>query len=89
MKKNNNKIVFTGGHAGTTALSLAEEIKKQKIDWEIHWIGPQKPTEGKSFLSLEFKYLNKYKVIFHPIVAGRIQRKFSFWTRVYEIKNWE
>jgi len=80
MKKDSKKIVLTGGHAGTTGLSVAQEIRKQGLNWNIHWIGSTKSIEGKSIQSLESKYFKKYGVFFHPIVAGRIQRKFTFWT---------
>ena len=78
--KKNNKIILTGGHAGTTALSVVEEINKLKLDWEIHWIGSKKSIEGKKALSLEFNYLKKFNVKFHPIIFGKLQRKFSIWT---------
>ena len=80
MKKGNHKIILTGGHAGTAALSVVEEIKKQKLDWEIHWIGPKKAIEGKKSLSLEFKYFGKSNIKFHPIIFGKLHRRFSIWT---------
>ncbi|MFC1624984.1 glycosyltransferase [Patescibacteria group bacterium] len=78
--KRNNRLLLTGGHAATTALSIVQEIKNQKIDWDIHWVGPQKAVEGKNIASLEYKYFEKYNVIFHKIITGRIQRRFTFWT---------
>lgn len=80
MKKNKKTIVLTGGHAGTTALAVVEEIEKQKLNWKIHWIGVKKSIEGKNVLSLEYSYLNKKDVFFHPIITGRLQQKFSVWT---------
>ncbi|MBU0998082.1 UDP-N-acetylglucosamine--N-acetylmuramyl-(pentapeptide) pyrophosphoryl-undecaprenol N-acetylglucosamine transferase [Patescibacteria group bacterium] len=80
MKRSNNKIILTGGHAGTTALSVIEEIKNKKLNWEIHWIGPKNAMEGKRSLSLEFKYFSKLNVKFHSIIFGKLQRKFSVWT---------
>lgn len=79
MKKSNNKIILTGGHAGTAALSVAEEIQKQKLNWEIYWIGPKNAMEGKKALSLEFKYFEKLNIRFHSIIFGKLQRKFSIW----------
>jgi len=80
MKKNNNRIVLTGGHAGTTAISIVEEIKKQNFIWEVHWIGPKKAIEGRSTSSLEHKYFNKLDISFHSIIFGKLQRKFSIWS---------
>lgn len=86
MKKNNNKIILTGGHAGTAALSVAEEIQKQKLNWEIHWIGPKNAMEGNKTLSLEFKYFEKLNIKFHSIVFGKLHRKFSMWAILSIIK---
>ena len=72
MKKSNNKIIFTGGHAGTTAISIVEEIKKQNFNWEVHWIGPKKAIEGRSTSSLEHKYFNKLDISFHSIIFGKL-----------------
>ena len=80
MKKGNHKIILTGGHAGTAALSVVEEIKKQKLDWDIHWIGPKNAIEGKKALSLEFKYFDESNIKFHPIIFGKLHRRFSIWT---------
>ena len=80
MKRSNNKIILTGGHAGTTALSVIEEIKNKKLNWEIHWIGPKNAMEGKRSLSLEFKYFSKLNIKIHSIIFGKLQRRFSAWT---------
>lgn len=73
------KIVLTGGHAGTTALAVIEELVKGG-GWDIYWIGPKRAFEGASVETLEAKTFPKLGVSFHPIVAGRIQRKFSVHT---------
>ncbi|MFH1970983.1 MAG: UDP-N-acetylglucosamine--N-acetylmuramyl-(pentapeptide) pyrophosphoryl-undecaprenol N-acetylglucosamine transferase [Patescibacteria group bacterium] len=78
--KRNNKIILTGGHAGTAALSVVEEIQKQKLSWQIYWIGPKNAIEGKKTLSLEFKYFSKFNIKFYSIIFGKLQRKFSIWT---------
>ena len=42
------KIVLTGGHAGTTALAVIEELVSQggsaggRDKWDIYWIRPKK-----------------------------------------------
>lgn len=73
-------IVFTGGHAGTTALAVVEALKKANLDWEIHWIGPLYAVEGKKEITLEAKLFPQEKIIFHRLFSGRIQRKFTLWT---------
>jgi len=80
MKRSNNKIILTGGHAGTTALSVVEEIKNKKLNWEVHWIGPKNAIEGRKSLSLEFKYFSKLNIKIHSIFFGKLQRRFSVWT---------
>lgn len=78
----NKKIVLTGGHAATTAISVIEELirRKGKFGWDIYWIGAKMAVEGKNVPTLEFEVLPKLGIKFLPIVAGRIQRKFTFWT---------
>lgn len=73
-------VVFAGGHAATTALATLEEIKRRALPWEIHFIGARRAVEGKSVLTLESQVIGGENVFFHPIVAGRLQRRFNFWT---------
>jgi len=75
-----NNIVFTGGHAGTTALVVAGEIKKRDLDWKIFWIGPKRAMEGKKIETFESKVFPEAGIYFRPIVAGRLQRKFTRYT---------
>lgn len=70
-------IVLTGGHAGTTALAILQEITKRHASWNIHWIGPEKAHEGKKVLTIEAKTFPRLNVVFHPIRAGKLQRKWS------------
>jgi UDP-N-acetylglucosamine--N-acetylmuramyl-(pentapeptide) pyrophosphoryl-undecaprenol N-acetylglucosamine transferase len=76
------KIVLTGGHAATTALAVVEELirRKEKINWEIYWIGTKYALEGKKTPTLEFEIFPEKGVIFRPIITGRIQRRFTLWT---------
>ncbi len=60
------KLLLAGSHAGSTAISLIEEIKKQNLPWEIHWLG----SEYKNF----FK---GYDIIFHNLESGKIENKFT------------
>ena len=74
-------IVLTGGHGATTALSVAEELKrrsKKKTTWDIYWIGSSMAFEGKKIPSIESKILPKFGVKFKKIITGRVQRKFTF-----------
>lgn len=73
-------IVLTGGHAGTTALSVIEELKKQYEDFGIHWIGPKYSMPSKKETTLEFKIFPKYGVNFNQLDAGKIQTKFTNYT---------
>lgn len=72
------KIVVCGGHL-TPALALIEEINKNK-NLKIFYFGMKIATEGSSNYSAEYRIINAKKIKFFPIVAGRIQRKFSRYT---------
>lgn len=75
------KIVITGGHAATTALAVVEEINERHgVIGEIHWIGTKRAVEGKNGNTLESQILPGVGVIFHSLIMGRLQRKFSWWT---------
>lgn len=77
------KIVLTGGHAATTALSVIEELIMQgsyaKV-WDIYWIGPKSAIEGRKVLPLEETIFPRMGVKLHPIISGRLQRRFTLWT---------
>ena len=77
MKK---KIVLTGGHAGSTAYSVVQALKKSTIDWDISFIGTKTAIEGKDTETFEYSVFPKIGVKFYPIVTGRVQRRFSKWT---------
>lgn len=74
------KIVFTGGHGATTALAVIEEIKSRKYDWDIYWIGSRSAVEGRKEKTLEYEFFPKHGIKFLPIITGRFQRRFTFWT---------
>ena len=77
----NKKILLTGGHAATTALSTIEELKAcLPAGWDLVWIGSNKAMEGKSTRSLESRVFEKVGVKSYSIISGRLQRKFTFWT---------
>ena len=75
-----SNIVFTGGHAATTAVAVIEEIKLQKKEWKIYWIGVENAIEGKKVVTLESEVLPILGVKFLPLITGRLQRKFTFYT---------
>src|SRR4029078_6811783 len=80
MNMNNDfRVLLTGGHAGTTALSVIEEMQSNENtkDWKLFWIGAQKAVEGKSSPTLESQILPKFGVTTYGIIMGRLQRKFT------------
>lgn len=80
-----NKILLTGGHAGTTALAVIEELERDK-DNDIYWVGSSIAVEGKKSKTLESKLLSQKDINYFEITAGRLQRKFSFYTLLSLIK---
>jgi UDP-N-acetylglucosamine--N-acetylmuramyl-(pentapeptide) pyrophosphoryl-undecaprenol N-acetylglucosamine transferase len=81
-----NRIVITGGHL-TPALALIEEIKKDKTNWEIHYLGRKYAFEKQKSESFEYRLLNKREdIIFHPLLTGRLQRKFKLETIISLLK---
>jgi UDP-N-acetylglucosamine--N-acetylmuramyl-(pentapeptide) pyrophosphoryl-undecaprenol N-acetylglucosamine transferase len=75
-----NRVVLTGGHAGATAYAFIEELRKSKKGWDIYWIGAARALEGKALPTLEKAVFPKIGVKFVPIVAGKIQRRFTLYT---------
>jgi len=78
--KSNIDIVFTGGHAGTTALSVVDEIKKRNLPWKLSWIGSKQAIEGKNITTLEAKIFPSKEITFYSLLTGRLQRRFTLWT---------
>ena len=76
------KIVLTGGHAATTAISVIEEIVRRcgKDGIDINWIGSASSLEGRNVKGLELKVFKEMGIKSHLITAGKIQRKFTRWT---------
>lgn len=73
-------ILMTGGHAGSTAHAIIEEIHRQNKNWNIFFTGNKYAIEGKRLLTYEAEVLNNIGCKFIPMVSGRIQRKFTLWT---------
>ena len=89
-QKVKNNIILTGGHAGTTALAVSEELIRRsgkKYNWDIYWIGPKYAMEGEKIPTLASIALPKKGVTFHTIITGRLQRKFTKWTLVSFLKT--
>ena len=79
--QNNAKVVFTGGHAGTTALSTIDALKRKHPPLtSLYWIGARKAVEGRGAKTLESEFFPKRGVTFISLFSGRLQRKFTFWT---------
>lgn len=76
------RVLLTGGHAGTTAIAVVEELlrRNKRQDIDIYWIGVKSAFEGSKIPSLESDYLLKFNVKGHFIHTGRLQRKFTGWT---------
>src|SRR3989344_630617 len=82
MAKNNDtkKVVLTGGHAGSTAYVVIEEIRKQNKNWDLYWIGSKSSIEGAKVAPISSIYFPKYGIKTYGIIAGRLQRKFTLHT---------
>lgn len=78
----NRKILLTGGHAATTAISVIEELIRRygKSGIDIAWIGARFALEGKKVDGLELKILPEFGVKTYLLNAGRLQRKFTRYT---------
>ena len=77
-----HKILLTGGHAGTTALAVIEEIilQSKNHNHDIYWIGVKHAIEGKRTETLEHKLFSKLNVSYKTIRSGRFQRRWSIHT---------
>lgn len=73
-------VVFTGGHAASSAFVIAQEVKRQNKPWKIYWIGFKSSLEGEKVSSLSSLYFPKYGIKTYNINAGRIQRRWSVHT---------
>ena len=78
----NRKILLTGGHAATTAISVIEELIRRygKSGIDISWIGARFSIEGKGIGGLELKIFPELGVKSYLLNTGRLQRKFTRYT---------
>jgi len=79
-KEQKTKVVFTGGHAATTAIAVVEEIIRRGKGWDVYWIGAETALEGKKVPTLESEAFPKLGVTHKSIKAGKLQVRFTFWT---------
>lgn len=71
------KILLTGGHAGTTGLSVIEEIRRRDKNISLYWIGQKSAISGTSVVTIEQRIYPKYDVKYYPIDGGKVQTKFT------------
>ncbi len=76
------RVLLTGGHAGTTAMAVVDEILRRygKGGVDVYWIGVKTAFEGSKISSLESDFLFKLGVKSYFIHAGRLQMRFTKWT---------
>jgi len=73
------KALVTGGHL-TPALAVIEEIKNTKKDVDIVFVGRKYALESEKIISLEYKEIEKLKIPFIAISAGRLTRVLTLKT---------
>jgi len=73
------KILITGGHLAP-ALAVIEEIVLTHKESEIIFVGRKYALDSEKIISLEYKEIEKRKIKFIPLQAGRLTRILSFKT---------
>lgn len=69
-------ICITGGHL-TPAIAIIEEIKRQRLPWEMIFIGRRHAFEGGGSPAHEERLVGALGVQFHALITGRLQRSWS------------
>lgn len=72
------KIVITGGHL-SPAIAVIKQLQSEKA-WDIYFLGRKFETEGDDTPSIESKVVPELSVKFFPIMAGKLQRRFTRYT---------
>lgn len=70
------KLLITGGHLAP-ALALIDEVEKTKKEIDIIFVGRKYPIDRERTLSLEYQEINKKKLEFVSLEAGRLTRVIS------------
>ncbi len=70
------KLLITGGHLAP-ALAVIEELKKTKPEADIIFVGRKYALDSEKTVSLEYKEINKRKIPFIPLQAGRLTHLLS------------
>lgn len=70
-------VCLTGGHL-SPALSVIEEIRKQKKPWNLVFVGRYHTSQGNDAVSAEKRLIEKEHIPFFSIHAGRLSRYISF-----------
>jgi len=73
------KILITGGHLAP-ALAVIDEIESTHKESEIIFVGRKYALDSEKTISLEYKEIEKRKIKFIPLQAGRLTRILSFKT---------
>lgn len=74
------RLLLAGSHAATPAYAVVQEIKQQKLPWEVHFLGRRWAFEGKKLETLEYLELPKLGVKFHSLQAGKFETRFTRYT---------
>lgn len=74
------RLILAGGHARATAVAVFEEIRKRHKNWQVFFAGGTRVFPGKNIKAFEADIFPKLKVPYLPLFAGRLQRKFTWWT---------
>jgi len=85
MNRETKKIMITGGHI-TPAIAVADEIRSEKLLWDIVFVGRTTAFEGGGVFTQEQTTVQKKGIRFIPITTGRIQRAFTIHTIISVIK---
>lgn len=76
-ERSTKKIFVTGGHV-TPALAVIEEIQRQKLDWEIVFVGRKYAMEGDSEVAEEYRLITNLGIRFLPVYSGRFTRTLGW-----------
>lgn len=70
------KILFTGGHH-TPAVSVIQQIRKQKLDFELVWVGHKYSMINDISESAEYKEITALSIKFLELKASKMYRNIN------------